>query len=329
MATNQGFINVICDKATNFNEFLAYWLMFQKSTLVSRASGSTFLEISKSGFKSIPIPLPPLAEQRAIARVLRAVQDAIAARRREVALERERKAALMQQLFTQGTRGEPTKHTEIGEMPESWRVVRLGDIANMTSGGTPDRSVPDYWNGDIPWVKTGEIDYSVINHTEEYISAAGLANSSAKWVEAGTLLMAMYGQGITRGKVAILGIRATLNQACAAIHLSEEALIGYVFYVLAYNYDGIRNLGHGANQKNLNSLLIKSIQMPLPGLAEQKEIANTLAACDAQIAAYERELSVLDDLFRALLEELMSGRLSALPLVEAGERTMLGKAVAE
>src|SRR5260221_12123428 len=107
----------------------------------------------------------------------------------------------MESLFTHCYRGETTKKNEIGEIPQSWQVVKLGEISKVVSGGTPDRSKAEYWGGDIPWVKTGEINYYIINKTEERITKKGLENSSARIIPAGTLLMAMYGQGITRGRV--------------------------------------------------------------------------------------------------------------------------------
>ncbi len=120
MATNQGFINIICDKSKTNNYFLAYWIMRNKHPIEARGHGVTFKEILKSSFKSIIIHLPPLPEQRAIAHILQTVQSAIQARRKEIELEREHKAALMQYLFTHGTRNEPTKMSEIGELPKSW-----------------------------------------------------------------------------------------------------------------------------------------------------------------------------------------------------------------
>ena len=134
MATNQGFINIKADPEQVSNDFLAYWIIRNKSLFVDRAHGVTFKEITKANFKTIPISLPPLPEQRTIARVLRAVQAAKEARERELVLERERKAALMERLFTHGTRGEPTKLTEIGEIPESWEVAELGQLASPGLG---------------------------------------------------------------------------------------------------------------------------------------------------------------------------------------------------
>ncbi|MHC5831978.1 MAG: restriction endonuclease subunit S, partial [Nostoc sp.] len=101
---------------------------------------------------------------------------------------------------------------------------------------------------------------------------------------------------VTRGKVAILGIDATVNQACAAILLEENIFNDYVFYFLAGNYEKIRTLGYGANQTNLNSMIIKSITIPLPIFSEQKDIAITLKACDHKIQALEKEITLIDEL---------------------------------
>jgi type I restriction enzyme, S subunit len=122
--------------------FLFFYLLRRevRSALAAKMDGSTGRQrLSPITLANWEILLPPLSEQCAIARVLRTVQDAIQARRREVALERERKAALMQHLFTHGTRGEQTKVTEIGEMPESWRVVQLGDLCELLQYGTSER----------------------------------------------------------------------------------------------------------------------------------------------------------------------------------------------
>jgi type I restriction enzyme S subunit len=105
-------------------------------------------------------------------------------------------------------------------VPEGWGVLPIGTIAQVASGGTPDRSNSHYWiDGNIPWVTTGEISYSEIKKTNEKITEVGLKNSSAKLFPKGTILMAMYGQGKTRGQVAKLGITASTNQACGAILL--------------------------------------------------------------------------------------------------------------
>jgi type I restriction enzyme S subunit len=309
---NEAIISII-PKPELDRDFLMFYLpTINFSDYQDRAvKGNT---LNKSKIDRLPVPVPPLSEQRAIVHALRTIREAKEVRQRELELERERKAALMEYLFTHGTRGETRKQTEIGEMPESWQVARLGDVAAIGSGGTPDRGKAEYWHGNIPWVKTGEINYNTIMRTEEHITEAGLANSSARVVPAGTLLMAMYGQGVTRGRVAILGIDAALNQACASIRTNQTILTNYLFHYLTYIYDYIRNLGHGANQKNLNAILIKSIPVLVPPIEAQEVIAEALDGCNKVIASIDREIVVLDELFGACLEELMTGRLSASPL---------------
>jgi len=116
------------------------------------------------------------------------------------------------------------KNTEVGVIPEDWEVKELGSISTVSSGGTPNRGVASYWNGNIPWITTSQIDFNTIIEANEFITEEGLNNSAAKIYKAGTLLMAMYGQGKTRGKVSILGFDATTNQACGAISLNNDVL---------------------------------------------------------------------------------------------------------
>ena len=194
----------------------------------------------------------------------------------------------------------------IGNLPSQWKVTRLGDVARIVSGGTPDRSKLEYWNGNIPWVKTGEINYGVITETEEKITQEGLDNSSARIMPVGTTLMAMYGQGITRGRVAILGIDSAINQACAAISINNDISTDFLFYFLTFSYDKIRSLGHGANQKNLNSAFIRSIEVILPPLPEQRAIAHTLRTIQKAKEARQRELELERERKAALMQYLFT-----------------------
>lgn len=176
-------------------------------------------------------------------------------------------------------------------LPDGWQRLPLGEIAHITSGGTPDRSEPSYWDGHIPWVTTGEIQFNTITDTDEKITEAGLKNSSAKLFPPGTLLMAMYGQGKTRGQVALLGITATTNQNSAAILLEGDFLPEFYFQFLWWKYDAIRGFGQSAGISHLNAGLLKQISVPVPPLAEQRDIARVLSAWDEAIAATERLLA--------------------------------------
>jgi len=257
------------------------------------------------------IPVPPLAAQREIAAILGQVQKAIEEQERLLALTEELKRTLLHRLFTLGFRNEPQKQTEIGPVPEGWKVCTVGDVAKVKSGGTPDRATHDYWyDGSIPWVKTGEIDYCVICDTEEKITPIGLADSATKLFPAGTLLMAMYGQGITRGRVALLGIDAATNQACAAILPHDEARVSsrFLYYFFEYHYENLRKLGHGANQRNMNAALIRGFHLAIPDPEEQAEIVEILSVLDAKRETHKRKRATLYNLFNTLLNQLMTGQ---------------------
>jgi type I restriction enzyme S subunit len=191
-------------------------------------------------------------------------------------------------------------------LPNGWKKVKLGDVAKVTSGGTPLRTHSEYWNGYIPWVKTAQIQNGHISkdQVDEYITELGVKESSAKIVPKGTLLMAMYGQGKTRGQVAILDIDATINQACAAFHLKEdEVLTQYLFQYFLFNYENIRNLSNDGGQKNLSAEIIKKIPLDLPPIEEQKKIAATLSVWDFAIEKMEKLIDAKENEFNSALKQ--------------------------
>jgi type I restriction enzyme S subunit len=225
-----------------------------------------------------------------------------------IATLKELKAATLAKLFREGLRGEPLKETEIGEIPESWEVVRLSTRCRITSGGTPSRGVSDYWGGTIPWVKTGEINYQEILDTEEHITEKGLRASSAKLFPAGTIIMAMYGQGVTRGRVAILGIDATTNQACAAFFPDGTLAPLFLYAFFVYSYENLRSLAHGGNQQNLSNDLLSSFLLPVPSdRAEQTEIGRILRTIEERLRIAEQRKANASALFSSMLHLLMTG----------------------
>ena len=193
-------------------------------------------------------------------------------------------------------------------LPNGWKKVKLGDVAKVTSGGTPLRTQSEYWNGNIPWVKTAQIQNGHISkdQIDEYITELGVKESSAKIVPKGTLLMAMYGQGKTRGQVAILDIDATMNQACAAFHLKEdEVSTQYLFQYFLFNYENIRNLSNDGGQKNLSAEIIKKISLDLPPIEEQKKIAATLSVWDSAIEKMEKLIEAKECGLAILMNEML------------------------
>jgi type I restriction enzyme S subunit len=203
-------------------------------------------------------------------------------------------------------------------LPEGWRRSTLGEIARITSGGTPDRSEPSYWGGNVPWVTTGEIQFSTITDTAEKITEAGLKNSSAKLFPPGTLLMAMYGQGKTRGQVAKLAIEASTNQNSAAILLHEGYDPDFYFHFLAWKYDEIRDFGHSGGVSHLDAGLLKQIAVPVAPINEQLRVAAVLATWDAAANTAASLLTKSEEQKAALSQSLLGvtsrSRLGLTPL---------------
>lgn len=159
-------------------------------------------------------------------------------------------------------------------LPNNWVWTKLDTVATWGSGGTPSRRISEYYNGSIPWVKTGELDNGLIYDTKEKISEEALKNSSAKLFPKNTIVIAMY--GATIGKVAILGIEATTNQACACGVSSLALYYKYLFYYAMSQKDNFIKMGKGGAQPNISQEIIKAHYIPLPPSAEQKRIVDRI-----------------------------------------------------
>jgi len=217
------------------------------------------------------------------------------------------------------------KRTEAGEIPMDWLEMPIGEMGEVTSGGTPSRKVPAFWGGDIPWVTTAELDRGEVMGASQFITTAGLQNSAAKWLPVGTLLIALYGQGKTRGKCAVLRIAATTNQACAAIRLAEEVDSGFVRHSLTHRYEYIRGLSNGGGQENLSGAIVKQIRVGMPPTrAEQKAIASALSDADALIDSLEQMLTKKRQIKQGAMQELLTGQRRLLPGAEAWREVPFG-----
>jgi len=312
----------IINKANNCWRFLYHLLRCINLTKLN--SHSTIPGLNRDNVYSITTSLPDIDEQERIAAVL----DFIEQKKTEEELLLQTlltlKHAAMRELFTRGLHGEAQKETEIGLIPESWEICQLGDHFELESGGTPSRYNLEYWSsGTIPWVKTTEINYKLITTTEECITQKGLSESAAKILPAGTLLMAMYGQGITRGKVAILGIDAACNQACAAIIARDNTIFNqYLYHFFNYRYEHIRQLAHGGQQQNLNLEIVRSLRVVFPSTSEQHKIVEILDAIDRKIELHKKKKTLLEELFKSLLHKLMTGEIRVADL----DLSAIGKA---
>ncbi|MEQ1248149.1 restriction endonuclease subunit S [Acinetobacter soli] len=196
-------------------------------------------------------------------------------------------------------------------VPKGWSDGELGDIAHITSGGTPSRDKIEYWvNGTIPWIRTTEVQNCVLNleDAKEFITEIGLKKSSAKLVPAGSILLAMIGQGKTRGQVALLNFEATTNQNCAVIIFNANNDPAFYFHYLLSQYENIRGASNSAGQSNLSGSLVKTIRVPIPPLIEQQQIAQILSTWDQAISVTEKLLENTVEKKDALMQQLLTGK---------------------
>ena len=187
-----------------------------------------------------------------------------------------------------------------------WEKVKLGDICKyVTSGGTPKSSIKEYYEPkQIPWLKTKEVNYCRIYETESYISKDGLDNSSAKMIPQNSVIVAMYGQGDTAGRVATNKIPLTTNQACCNLIIDEtKAYYEFVYYQLVTLYEKMVSLKNGGAQPNLNAAIIKSIEIKLPPLKTQRYIADILSSYDNLIENNQKQIKLLEEAAQRLYKE--------------------------
>jgi type I restriction enzyme S subunit len=197
-------------------------------------------------------------------------------------------------------------------LPYEWRETRLQRIALIYAGGTPDRANPDFWtNGDVPWLNSGAVNDRIITSPSELITQSAATGSSTRWAHAGSVVVALAGQGKTKGMAARLEISSTFNQSMAAIVPNAKvADYRYIEFWLAANYQSLRNLAGGDLRDGLNLQHVGSIQIPLPSLREQVAIAEFLgretAEIDGFIADQEELIALLAERRRAAQTSILS-----------------------
>ena len=306
VATNQAILGIIPKNKSDV-EFLYYWFSYFKPAWKKFAKPTTQANLTAEIVKNILVPFPKIEEREVIAWVLSVVDLAIQKTNEIIAKTERLKKGLMQTLLTKGIGHKEFKDTEIGKIPKTWQIVKIGDVTETTSGGTPDRSKKEYYGGTIPWVKSGELKDNTIYDTEEKITEIGLKNSAAKLLPKGTLLVAMY--GATVGKTGILGIEATTNQAvCAILPKHTRLNLKFLQYYIVFGRNRWILQSSGGAQPNISQEIIKNSKIPLPPPEEQQRIANILSIVDEKIELENKKKSGLEKVKRGLMDLLLTGK---------------------
>jgi type I restriction enzyme S subunit len=241
-------------------------------------------------FLKLNVPLPLLSEQRRVVECIDRA-DALRTRRRAVLAKLEH---LTQSIFLDMF-GDPASN------PLGIRKMPLGEIADISTGGTPSRSVDGFYGGDVPWVKTTEVRGDAIEGTEERLTEAGLRAIRGKLHAPNSIVVAMYGQGRTRGQSGLLAIEAAVNQACAVVAPNPHFCARFMLVQMRLGYERLRALGRGGNQENLNLNLVGSFPVLLPPLAHQSLFVGRIEAVGlVKISARESlaRLNLLSDAIR-------------------------------
>ena len=312
LVASTGFA-VVSPKTTVDGSFVYQHVMTPafSNYLEKATTGQAYPAVRPDDVASYSLALPPLREQRAIAAVLDSMDEAIERTESVIASTGRLRDALLHELLTRGVPGWHTEWKEvpgIGTIPADWEVVRLGDVADIETGGTPSRSQAEYWGGPIPWMTSGEINLRRVRSTVESITEEGMKNSNAKIFPSGTVMVAMNGQGKTRGKACLLDIKAACSQSLAAVLAGEYSHSGFLFHVLDSAYKNLRGLT-GDGRSGLNLRLIRTFNFPLPPLPEQRAIAAALGSIDEAIERAHEDLESLQSAKASAADALLTGRI--------------------
>jgi len=303
-----------------------------KKLLNTKATGISKARVKQDEFLDIEIPLPSLTEQEKIIDAYNSkIEEAQALRKQAGNLEEEieryifdalgykidtstvikKKGSFLKLIdFANIDKwGADQNKTNKPILTKAFDVKKIKDICTVSSGGTPSRERKEYYSGDIPWIKTGEVVNDIIFDTEEKITKEAIENSSAKIYPKGSLIIAMYGQGLTRGRTAKLGIDASTNQACAVLFNINNQLVltDFLWIYLMGEYNRLRKLASGNNQPNLNAQMIKDYNVVIPPLSIQEEIIKDFGTLKAKIKSIESEYEILSSIAESEFEKQIFG----------------------
>ncbi|KXV78558.1 restriction endonuclease subunit S [Acetobacter cerevisiae] len=332
LCTNQGCKSLVPQPGAD-PLYFAYCLLASTEALQLQGKGTTFLELSADELGAFKLPFPSYVEQIAIATFLNCetgkIDTLISEQENLLTLLVEKRQATISHAVTRGLNPDaPIKDSGVawlGEVPAHWSTGALGYLCSIETGATPDRGNLRYWGGTIPWIKTGEINWLPISGAEECISEEGVANSATRLAKPNTLLMAMYGQGVTRGRVALLEIEAAYNQACAAMFFGPRILPMFALYFFMAAYSYIRDSGNETSQMNLNASLVAKFKITIPPIIEQTKIiaflTREITKFDRLKAEAENAIALLKERRSALISAAVTGKIDVRNAVGKGQAT--------
>ena len=289
MYCNQGFKNLVCGKDL-INEYVYWFLKHNTDHLNSLGTGATFKEISKKVVEQIPIPVPPIAEQEKIVAELDCLSGIIEKKKQQLKELDNLAQSIFYEMFGENAEGR-----------NKWKIAKLGNVCKTTSGGTPSKGHPEYYEGgDIPWLRSGEVNKMNIHETELFITEDGLNNSSAKWFPKGTVVIAMY--GATVGQVGILCNPMTTNQAICGIFPNETFTPIYLYHFLLSKKPEYLEIATGGAQANISQNIVRDTVVSCPPLTLQQDFASKIEAIEKQKELIAQSIKETETLFNSRMD---------------------------
>ncbi len=276
--------------------------------------------INAEGVKNYEVPFPAVEEQNAIVDVIQRkctqIDTLIANSEQQIEKLKAYKQSVITETVTKGLDPDAEMKDSgiewIGIIPETWRLSHIGNLAQIGSGGTPNRNNPEYWkDGTIPWMSSGEINLEYVNDTAEKITELGMMNSNAKLLPVHTVMLGLIGQGKTKGLTAILNIECTCNQNLAYLIPNKFLYYKYLFYCFKSMYVFIRGIV-GESQAGIYQGFLKKQYIPLPSFEEQEQICDYLdercEKIDRLIAIKQQKIEKLQQYKKSLIYEYVTGK---------------------
>jgi type I restriction enzyme S subunit len=294
LAINQDLAGILIDNEKYDIKFLAYQLCIDpiQQYVAMNKRGATIKGITRDCLEQIQLNLPPLPEQKKIAHILLTVQRAIEAQERIIQTTKELKKALMHKLFTEGLNGEPQKQTEIGPVPESWEVVKLETVFECFDGRRKAVKKSDRFPGPYPYYGAS----GIVDYVEDYL------------FDGDYLLLAEDGENLDSRKLPIAFIASGKFWVNNHAHILRAKRGNMWFYEQYIANMPIKDYLSGTTRPKLTKGHMMKMRLPFPPVEQQDEAAVALSNCDAKINTSEQKRRVLQDLFRTLLHELMTGK---------------------
>ena len=272
--------------------FIYFMINHYLEEIENSTSYTTVKHISTKQVREIRFPIPPLVEQRRIVDLMSAVDSYIAALQQQADAARSARSAVLSELLSAGG--------------DDWTETTLGEVATWGSGGTPLAKTQRYYDGDIPWCVIGDLTEGLVVVTEKSITSEGLASSSAKIIEPGSVMIAMYGASI--GRTGIAGMPMSTNQAIAFASCNTAIIDNmFLLFYLQSQKDSFLRAGQGAAQLNISQTVLKRWPITLPSILEQQRIVGVISSIDLAIHSTERAVADAKNLRSGLLSDLLSG----------------------